>query len=164
MKDRHKLLGFWILFLLTLVSIFFMNVPLSPKYGEEIRATTVVFKILGPSPTLLIDDNPSFSSPLVAQENEEIVLPPGNYYWKANGISLVSTFTLVSAVALDITQEQKNEARVMNTGNVRTEIRVHAKKQPLTGSFILEPQDDLAIPLDPLDEETTILGEQYERP
>jgi hypothetical protein len=158
MKNHHKIYGIWILLGITFASIFIINVPLSPAYRAETEMTTLQFSAFGTSKNILLDDTPSFSSPLLVRENEAITLTPGTYYWKTEGISLVSTFTIISTVALEI-GEANEEQQITNVGNVPASVTLRENKQPLTGSFILDPQENIQTSFE---KETTVIGEHYE--
>ncbi|MEK6903766.1 MAG: hypothetical protein AABW64_03920 [Nanoarchaeota archaeon] len=160
MKDHHKLLGIWILLGIAFASVFIINVPLSPPYHTETEITTLQFHAFGTSQNILLDDTPSFSSPLLVHKGESITLSPGTYYWKTEGISLVSTFTIISTVALEI-GEADEEQRITNVGNVPAQVTVRKNKPSLTGSFILDPQENIQIPIE---KETALIGEQHEEP
>ena len=145
MKDHHKMKGFWILVLFTAISAFFVNLPLSPGYGEETRNTEVVFSVIGPSSSVLVDDHAELTSPEVYPLGTVVSLQPGTYYWKAKGLGLISSFTIVSAVALEV--EKKEEQYVVrNKGNVPLD--VETKQGMLTGSFVVNKGKKLTLALE----------------
>ena len=108
MKDHHKIKGLWILLAITLVSMAFINVPLSPAYGEQTKNTNIVFRSIGTANKIIVDDNQEFTSPQLVTAGAVVTLKPGTYYWKTTGMSLVNTFTILSEVALEVEQEENN--------------------------------------------------------
>tara|TARA_Y100000310_G_scaffold144893_3_gene144180 strand:- start:1883 stop:2362 length:480 start_codon:yes stop_codon:yes gene_type:complete len=155
MKDHHKIKGFWILVALTLVSLLFTNVPLTPKYGMETTNTKITFRSIGTAQNILLDDNPSFTTPTLLPLREPIPLEPGTYYWKTTGMSLVTTFTILSHTALTIEQKEDNY-EVSNKGNVPLDIETK-QEGLLTGSFVINTKGKLQLQLD---KETEIKGVQ----
>jgi hypothetical protein len=160
MKDHHKLKGFWILVALTTVSTFFVNLPLSPSHEEITTVTEIVFRALGPSSTVLVDDNSQFSTPERHPFGAVVSLTPGKYYWKASGMSLVSSFTIVSEVALEIAEQEGDKYAVENTGTVPLDVKTK-QKGLLTGAFIVDAGKKLTLSLE---EETVIEGAERNEP
>ena len=153
MQDHHKLKGLWILIALTLVSALFMNVPTSPAYKEKTTDTDIIFRSIGSANNLLLDDTPTFSSPQLFKTGNVVRLVPGTYYWKTTGISLVSTFTIVSEVALAV-EKQDDQYIIRNKGNVALDVAVKQRGIPV--GFFIVARDD-ALPL-ALEESVEIIG------
>lgn len=158
MQDHHKVRGIWILVGIAFASAFVINVPVSPSHGTETDTTTIQFSAFGTSNNILLDDTPSFHSPILVPEGKPITLSPGTYYWKTTGMSLVSTLTIISTVALEVGETDESE-QIMNIGNVPAHVTIFGKRQPLTGAFILDPQETIQPSLD---NTTTITGAQHE--
>ncbi len=98
----------------------------------------VAFEWTGLASKVLIDDNPQFTSPKEATK-DGLILEPGTYFWKADGISPVRKFTIDSEVA--IAKEEKIGERsanytIKNAGNTETFLEI-LKRGIITGRIIL---------------------------
>ena len=135
--------------------MLFTNIPLTPKYGTETTNTEITFRSIGTARQILLDDNPSFSSPQILALGEPTTLQPGTYYWKTTGMSLVTTFTILSQVGLTVEQEEDKYV-VINKGNVPLDVETK-QEGLLTGAFVIGTNDKLKLQLD---KQTEIKGVQ----
>lgn len=117
--------------------IFTSTITLNPK--EEIFERKPEFKWTGlpTSYTIMIDDNPDFSTPITAQVKGKTYTPEdnldiGEYYWKVKGFrnSKVQKFIITSKVSL---KREKEDLR--NDGNTRLRLDF---KPSITGAAILD--------------------------
>lgn len=108
--------------LLALIFILSSTITLGPK--GEIFERKPEFKWIGLpiSYTIIIDDNPDFTTPITEKVKGNSYTPEndlalGDYYWKIKGIrnSNVQKFSLLSKVSL----ERLEEERLKNDGNVK---------------------------------------------
>ncbi|GAF90817.1 unnamed protein product, partial [marine sediment metagenome] len=83
---------------LTILTAINFNILISPTGTTTNR--TILFEWIGLADTILVDDNPSFTSPIKVQENTSISLPPGEYYWRTTGLSTKRRFKIDSEVAI----------------------------------------------------------------
>lgn len=158
MHRRH----FSLLLLLsfTLLSLFFVNIPVTPGYGTETTKVTHTLTALGIADTLLIDDNPDFTTPMLVEKNSELTFQPGTYYWKTSGLSLTSMFTIVPQVALDVQEQDDATYTVTNTGNTAADVAVEDTQTGLpVGYFVLSTNKELNLHLE---NETLIKGGQHD--
>lgn len=103
--------------------------------------------------TVMIDDDPSFTSPVIMETGKNSARPEndldfGKYYWKvkSNGIeSATGEFSVVSTVQLSRSREE-----VKNTGN--TNIWLNS----ITGAFVLGVNESVDV-----NEEENVTAEQY---
>lgn len=93
---------------------------------------------------LLIDDNIEFSHPqeFKVQENVQITLNPGVYYWMVQGEgerrSEIREFTVQSRIELKLRKSESGEGyEVVNVGNTKLKVDVYQGGQ-LTGKMILD--------------------------
>jgi hypothetical protein len=93
---------------------------------------------------ILIDDNNRFTSPLIieAEDNLVINLKPGVYYWKVEGAlsSDVRSLTIQSEVDLKL-REKEEEYEVVNSGNTRLNVNIY-EDGALTGNVILDVDEE----------------------
>jgi len=69
---------------------------------------------------VLVSIDEGFTNPIILKEGDEIVLPPGDYYWKVKSQyreSEIQSFTIQSQVGLNIKQKEENY-ELENLGNV----------------------------------------------
>ena len=101
--------------------LFFATAPnqIFPLQGMVIVEPDFVFEIEnGESILVSIDEN--FTNPIRLEEGDEIVLPPGEYFWKVIGgyrESEVKSFIIQSHVGLNIKERDENY-ELENSGNV----------------------------------------------
>ena len=129
-----------ILLNIAVIALFFIltsTTPLNPK--GEIFERKPEFKWVGlpTSYTILIDDNPDFSTPITADVkgktyNLEDNLELGDYYWQVKGFrnSKVQKFTITSKVSI-----KKVEEELRNDGNTRLTLDL---KPSVIGAVILD--------------------------
>ncbi|MDD5177722.1 MAG: hypothetical protein PHT54_00340 [Candidatus Nanoarchaeia archaeon] len=116
--------------------------------------------------TILIDNNPEFTSPIkkqvpccsyVPEEN----LPLEKIYWKVVGLfsSKTSDFDIESKVSLKLEQEEENYI-VTNDGNSKLNVSIEESlknKISITGQAVLDMDESLTLKKD-----TRVKAEQYE--
>ena len=96
---------------------------------------------------LLIDDNQEFTSPeeYDIKDNLEINLKPGDYYWKAVGLtrSEVRKLTINSEIDLRLKKSQYGYD-IVNAGNVELTVDIYNNTK-LIGNIILEIDDSESV-------------------
>lgn len=125
---------------IVIVTLFFIltsTTPLSPK--GEVLERKPEFKWLGlpTSYTVMIDDNPDFSTPITAEVEGKTYTPENNlelgeHYWKVKGFrnSKAQKFTIASKVSI-----KTEEENLRNDGNTRLKLNL---KPGVTGAAILD--------------------------
>ncbi len=127
---------------LTLLAILNFNILLSPK--DTSTNTTILFEWIGLANTVLVDDNPSFTSPIILQESATINLPPGEYYWRTTGFSTKKRFKIDSEVSISLRKLSNNTYNIENKGNVDALLETLRNKDwGITGTAILDLGDAL---------------------
>lgn len=128
-------------------SFFAAPVPLVPEHEAIITEKQPTFVWEGHATHLVIDDNPSFSSPIVEKVtksphtlNKELDFT--TYHWKVQGEreSKASQFTIESIVALDLVQ-RGNAVELTNSGTTTQNISIEEHSNGfwgITGNIILE--------------------------
>jgi hypothetical protein len=95
---------------------------------------------------ILIDKDIGFSNPKIyyAEDGLDINLEPGEYYWKAEGISGIETeirkLTILSKIDLRLRQTSEGY-EIANSGNVRLNVDVYDDENYLE-SFKLAPMEE----------------------
>lgn len=114
----------------------------SPENGS-IMSQAVLFSF-DYGNTLLIDDNLNFSDPreFNVEDNLQITLEPGVYYWMVVGEgdkkSEIREFTVQSRIELKLRKSESSEGyEVVNAGNTKLNVDVYEGGQ-LTGKMILD--------------------------
>jgi len=97
---------------------------------------------------LLVDDNIEFSTPqeFKVQENVQITLEPGVYYWRVigegNKKSEIREFTVQSRIELKLRKSQVGEGyEVVNAGNTKLNVDIYQGGQ-LTGKIVLDTNQE----------------------
>ncbi|HLD12895.1 MAG TPA: hypothetical protein VJB87_04865 [Candidatus Nanoarchaeia archaeon] len=126
-----KYLKLWSAAVLIVIMFLAADILLAPTAGEELRTRHVQFEKVGLSNYILVDDNPSFTTPLLIHKPWEIWLEPGTYYWQSSGLSETRNFTIASIVGITVNTTH-NQTTIKNTGNVAAQINT------LTGAFVLD--------------------------
>lgn len=98
---------------------------------------------------ILIDDNPSFTSPekIYTENNLVINLKPGVYYWKVEGVfpSEIRKLTIESEIELKLREKSGEEKyEIVNAGNTELNIDIYDNEK-FTGSIILEVDDSKSV-------------------
>ncbi len=121
------------------VYLFFSMAPsaVSPIAGQVVSDPDFIFEIQN-GDTIIISVDKEFTNPITLQEDSDITLPPGTYYWKVKNWlkeSEIYSFTIQSNVGLNLREgEEKN--RLENSGNV--DIDVTKKQGGITSEIPLE--------------------------
>jgi hypothetical protein len=139
---------------LATVLILSTNIALAPS-GTTTN-TSVQFKWVGFSKTILIDDNKQFTSPIILKENEKATLEPGNYYWKTTGVSTTNQFKIDSEVGIVVKRVAGSTFNIKNTGNVDEIVQT---RPGITGAIILDTNQDIN---QTITENSTFLAQQNE--
>ncbi len=118
-----------------LIYLFFSTSPsaISPISGQVVSDPDFIFEIEN-ADKVIISKDVSFSNPIILEEGQEIILPPGIYYWKVKGFlreSEINTFTIESNVGLNLREGEKNNL-LENAGNVDTQTK---SSSGITGSL-----------------------------
>lgn len=143
MKIKHVIIANIMILLLTF--LLTTATPLSPK-GETLeRKLTFEWLGLPIGYTIMIDDNPEFTTPVTAEVKGNNYSPEnefelGSYYWKIKGLreSKAQKFTIVSKVSLK-TEEDEN---LRNDGNTRLKLSLNPG---ITGAAILDVNQTIKL-------------------
>ena len=136
------------------------NILTTPENNAVTANKTIVFAWIGLSKTLLIDDNPEFTSPVRLRNNMSVGLEPGEYYWKTSGISTKRRIIIASEVAISVKQETNNTFSIRNKGNVRALLEtIRNQDWSITGAATLEHEEGLNSTIN---ENSTFLASQNE--
>jgi len=127
--------------------------PLSPQVNATIFETNPTFRWSGIAQELLIDDNPSFTSPMrfyVAKTNSLVLekpFSPGTYYWKLKGKQESGpwAFTIQGKAGLEVEKSDLGTL-LKNTGNVDLSVVVEAAKSGITGALIVPAGKNRLLP------------------
>lgn len=124
--------------ILILLFLFTTVTSLNPKGKILERKPTFEWLGIPTGYTIMIDDNPDFTTPTTVEvkgnkyspENE---LELGEHYWKVKGLreSEVQKFTIVSKVSL----KREEDENLRNDGNTRLKLDVTPS---ITGAMILD--------------------------
>jgi len=122
-----------------LVYLFFSTVPTQvfPLHGMTIIEPNFVFEIENGEQVIISVDE-QFTNLIILEEDSDVILPPGLYYWKVKGgfrESEVRNFIIQTHVALNLKEKGENY-ELQNKGNV--DLNVTRKKPGLTTGIILE--------------------------
>lgn len=152
MMNKRKILAIdFVLIVGTLFALFFIigyarPLVIAPIDGLETTDNTVLFSFEN-GDRILIDDNLGFSSPMIidVQDNIVVTLEPGVYYWKIDGVidSEVRELTIKSLVDLKL-REKDGQYNVVNSGNTRLNVDIYEKGE-LTGSVVLERDQEKEV-------------------
>jgi hypothetical protein len=152
MKEKTRMMQGQIVINIVAIALFVLLLNLSilvyPQDGMQTRNTMLNFRWIGFSSYAIIDDNPSFTSPIRIEKNQPIELSPGTYYWCVpflKGCLQKTSFEVESEVSVTgkkITEGGGNAAyQINNTGNIATKIEtINLLGRLITGLFILEPR------------------------
>ncbi|MDD5332018.1 MAG: hypothetical protein PHE43_04355 [Candidatus Nanoarchaeia archaeon] len=167
MKTITKIIIVNLILLIIVLTVLF-PLPKTPKNNEVIFDRKPEFRWIGipMTYTILIDNNPEFTSPIkkqvycceyIPEEN----LPFENLYWKVKGVfpSIITQFRIESEIALKLKQEQENYT-VTNDGNSKLNVSIEQSsknKISVTGQAILDLDESLT-----LNKNTRVKAEQYE--
>ena len=123
--EKKIILAELVLVIGILVYLFFLFSPkqIYPLNGAVIIEPNFVFEIENGQEVLLsVYEN--FEDYVVLNENSEVNLAPGTYYWKVRNKfreSEIRTFTIQSHVGLNIKQGKESN-KLINSGNVDLEV------------------------------------------
>lgn len=153
-------IGIGIVLLIAAVILFIPReatplIPLSPQINSTTFESKPTFHWLGQASELLIDDNPSFTSPARLNVNGKSSaalsepLKPGTYYWKLQGKNEtgILEFTIQGKAGIQI--EQSGIGTLLkNTGNVDLKVIVDTVKQApgITGALIIPVGKNRLLP------------------
>ncbi len=159
-----------VVFALGFVFLFTPNLQY-PRNNEIISGNVVGFEFKN-ADSILIDDNPDFSSPQMVDLNElgeiegeisediKLRFEPGTYYWKAVGNifeSKVRSFIIDSEVGLELKKGEDNST-ITNVGNVAVNVS-EERSGSISGLVILDVQVEHVV--NP-ENNTIYRGEQYD--
>jgi len=136
-KTEKRVLAFECLFVAgAFVYLFFAMAPNGSGFATgNVVDGPIVFEIEN-GDSISISTDADFSNPINILEGEEVILPPGYYYWKVNGLlreSKVYSFKVESKVGLNI-KEGKETDILENSGNVPIEV----SKKGITSGIPIE--------------------------
>jgi hypothetical protein len=148
--------GIVTLVVLILALALSINIALAPS-GTTAK-TNLEFRWIGFSKTIMIDDNPEFTSPVTLKENQEATLEPGDYYWKTTGLSTTNSFKINSEVGIIVRRVSNDSFNIENTGNVNEVIETRTDFG-ITGAVTLDQNQNLN---QTITENSTFLAQQNE--
>jgi hypothetical protein len=126
----------WIIVIIFVVTPLVINIPLKPSNNNIVYSTEVRFEKTGISNTILIDENKDFTSPFKITKPFITTLEPGEYYWKASGISLTNKFTIPSQLIINMHKKEDRSYSIENEGNIPANLEF--RNNPLTASAVLD--------------------------
>ena len=119
--------------------LFIITTTITKGPQQETSERKPAFQWLGlhTGYTIMIDDNPEFTTPLTAEVEGNTFIPEenlglGQHYWKVKGLreSGIKTFTIISEVSI-----KKEQDNLRNDGNTKLIIE---KSPSITGAVILD--------------------------
>jgi hypothetical protein len=122
-----------------LIYLFF---SMAPKQVYPLNGMTIIdpdfnFEIENGEGVIISSDR-DFSNVIILTRGADVVLGPGNYYWKVKGRfreSEIMNFTVQGNVGLSI-KKKKGSYEIENSGNV--ELNITERKSGFTGEIILD--------------------------
>ena len=125
---------------LIMVMRYAQPMVIAPSGRFNTTKGTVLFEFAN-ADKILIDDNANFTSPdeIYAEDNLEVNLKPGHYYWKIVGLTQSETreFTVESEVNLKMKKQSDGKYELVNSGNSALNVDVYDKGK-FTGSVVLD--------------------------
>lgn len=128
-----------------------------PLSGMSILENDFVFEIKNGN-LILIDKTPDFNNAIKLNQNSDITLPPGTYYWKVKGKygeSEIRNFTIKEVVGMNIVNNS-DVYELWNTGN--TELNITKKTGTYISKIILDTDEIKELKFD----NSTYIGEKNE--
>lgn len=136
------IIGLSVLFVIGIVG-YASPLVISPIDGLKTTNSSVLFEF-EKADTILIDDNIEFTSPILinAENNLVVNLLPGEYYWKIKGLgeSRINTLTIISEVDLKL-KENGDKYSVVNAGNTELKVDIY-NGSVLQGNVVLEVDEE----------------------
>lgn len=136
-KKHKKILLVECLLLVAIVLLLALFTP--TKIGVNQKQGSTFFEFRN-AHAILIDDNPEFTSSKKINQ-DEIILEPGKYYWKAIGVlgeSKTGNFTIDSEIIINM-DTNNNISYIKNKGNVPVNATSEDRNTgKITGKMVME--------------------------
>lgn len=129
-----------IIFLSMVIYVGYLNpLAIAPSNDFVTGDTSVLFSFEN-ADSILIDDNPEFTSPEKINVKDSLVvrLAPGTYYWKIESITRneIRKLTILSEIGLKLKKSEWGY-EVVNSGNVELNVEIY-DNETLTDEIILK--------------------------
>jgi len=141
-----RMLSILFIALALILFLYNFNILLEPKQNIHSTSRIVMFRWIGTSSAIMIDNNAEFSSPLILNGERVAIteLEPGSYFWKTkSGLSPIRKFSIDSAVIVDY-EQQENNVSIKNIGNVDILLELFNKLSS-TGMAILNLNQEINV-------------------
>ncbi len=109
----------FIIGVLSFLFIYTLPKQIYPLHGMTISNSDFLFEIAN-SDEIILSPDKDFLNSMFLKEGDEIILPPGTYFWKVKGMlkdSGIKNFTIQSEVSL-VLKEKDGSYHLQNLGNV----------------------------------------------
>ncbi len=131
-----------------LIYLLFSTMPsqIYPLHGMTIENPNFVFEIEN-GEKVILSVNENFENFITLEEGSDMILPPGDYYWKVRGRfgreSEVKIFSIQDSVGLDL-RERKENYELENSGNVDLEVTKNEEEEfdLEAGEYVEVEKDD----------------------
>jgi hypothetical protein len=138
--DAAMIVGTVIALASIIIYVGYLNpLVIAPSPDFETTDTSVLFSFEN-SDSLIIDDNPEFTSPEKINVKDSLVvrLAPGTYYWKTEGLtkSEIRKLTILSEIGLKL-KKVETGYEVVNSGNLALDVEVY-DNETLTEKIVLK--------------------------
>lgn len=156
--DATMIVGTLIALASIIIYVGYLNpLVIAPSPDLETTNTSVLFSFEN-SDSLLIDDNPEFTSPEKINVKDSLVvrLSPGTYYWKTEGITKneIRKLTILSEIGLKLKKIEEGY-EVVNSGNLALNVEVY-DNETMTEKIVLKVDESKNV------SGTEFIGGQYE--
>jgi hypothetical protein len=122
--------GVFVIGILVYIFLFASPNQIYPLAGMVIKEPNLDFEIKN-AEEILISKDKNFTEQIILKKDEEILLEPGTYFWKARNEfreSEIRNFTIRELVALNL-KEYHNSYELENAGNVNLNITKIGEKK-----------------------------------
>ncbi|MEM4325856.1 MAG: hypothetical protein QXU40_00960 [Candidatus Pacearchaeota archaeon] len=141
----YLVVSLFLSFLLLFVFLKF-NFLLSPYDNMVTNSRVIIFRWIGFSESILVDDNPLFTSPLELSGRRVVIseFEPGVYFWKTSkGISGIRSFKIEPEIVIE-KNVSTNSTKIKNKGNVRVLLEMFNNLIP-SGKIVLDRLEEIDI-------------------
>lgn len=149
MNKRNIIMVFVIIFLVLALFFSVFNFLVYPFSDMHTIDRIIKFKIIGFASRIILDDNPYFTSPEIIKKPFITDLEPRTYYWRTNLLSPTRTFTIDSAVTINLLKKENRTYTVQNKGNTIIDLIIrNIKDFAITGKAMLGLNEELDIKIE----------------
>jgi hypothetical protein len=138
--DTTIIVSTLIIFVSMIIYAGYLNPLVIAPSNDFVTGNTSILFSFENAESILIDDNPEFTSPetINVKDSPVVRLAPGTYYWKVQGVlkSEIRKLTILSEVNLKLKKSEQGY-EVVNSGNVALNVEVY-DNETLAGKMILE--------------------------